>query len=1007
MRTASLRWTGGIAAALVGTIMLVAPDEFAGSTYPILLGPVTLWGLAFLLSGNAVVAVSVLQPRHTISTAVYAVAGAIWLMLAIAYLRVEDVVGLAGYGTLGLGLIGSPLLHRFGESRPRITSLLGIVVGLGLSLMAVGSAARALQGAYVSAFYPQTPPHLLLAAVALLVVGPALLASELAARPDGSVYRVAHLLAGAVLVAVAVSLSLPARIWIGVIVLGLMGIAIALQPGLEALLRRFERGELNTRLALTVSTIVGISLTLIVALINGALTEVADLTDSLALRSVRDASIVFLFATVAVAATASVVLAGVLARPLRALAVAASAIAAGADEVQLPTSDVAEIARLADAFGEMRARIADRTTESERLIAEIDSQRQLFQTVAEHVTAGMAIVDGETLRVRWANPTYLGYLDPPFRDDGVVGRHLSEFLPRIEETGLLRACERVARTRVARYDPDAEHEYSGLARGPTYWRHATLPLLVSGRETPDLLLIGIDITDKVLARRRVEELATSAARHSAELEAIIASATNGIVIYDRDGDLVRTNAAARRMLLDDDPAEQALPYAERVAKMALANGDGRPLPPDATPRQRALRGETVGGVTLAVLRRGQRVYLSVGGAPIRTADGELLGAVISLTDMTCQREQEKEQERLLLAEREARAAAQRHADQLTALIESMTDAVAIADATGRVVLRNEPAIALSGIRPREGLRLADYVGANRVFDTVGRELPYAEWVSSRVLAGESDVEVEYDLERADGTRRRVVTSGSAIRDERGAIEMAILVSRDLTALRRLEAEREEYVHAISHDLRNPLASILGHVQMLQRYSDREEIRQKSTTAIGVNARRLNAMIQDLVDSARLESGRVRLDLQAVNLPAATCELRDRLDEPSRERVRVVIDDDLPAALADPARLDRILTNLVVNGLRYSPADLPVEISATRREKEIVVAVRDWGIGIAPAEQTRVFERYFRGASGDRRSDGLGLGLYITKGLVESHGGRIWVESELGRGSIFRFTLPLA
>ncbi len=139
-------------------------------------------------------------------------------------------------------------------------------------------------------------------------------------------------------------------------------------------------------------------------------------------------------------------------------------------------------------------------------------------------------------------------------------------------------------------------------------------------------------------------------------------------------------------------------------------------------------------------------------------------------------------------------------------------------------------------------------------------------------------------------------------------------------------------------------------------------------------------------------------------------LRDRLlgvGDGQGERVRIEIDEVLPPVSANPEALERILANLVSNALKYSPADAEVSLGIERQGDEAVVSVRDRGIGIAADDLARLFERYYRAKGTRERSDSLGLGLYITKGLVEAQRGRIWVESEVGKGSTFCFTLPLA
>ncbi|HEX2922708.1 MAG TPA: HAMP domain-containing sensor histidine kinase, partial [Chloroflexota bacterium] len=224
----------------------------------------------------------------------------------------------------------------------------------------------------------------------------------------------------------------------------------------------------------------------------------------------------------------------------------------------------------------------------------------------------------------------------------------------------------------------------------------------------------------------------------------------------------------------------------------------------------------------------------------------------------------------------------------------------------------------------------------------------------------------------------------------------------------LLASREVYVHTISHDLRSPLTVIQGQAQMLRRLldmDDQEAARRRSVEAIFTGARRMNTMIQDLVDSARMESGQLRLSREALDLVAFMCELLERFGEVMEcSRVRVKAPERLPRVAADPDRLERIVVNLLSNALKYSPPGSPVTVQIRQRGGEVGISVTDQGRGIPPEESASLFQRFRR--VGGERKEGLGLGLYIAKGLVEAHGGRIWVQSEVGKGSTFSFTLPV-
>jgi PAS domain S-box-containing protein len=240
-----------------------------------------------------------------------------------------------------------------------------------------------------------------------------------------------------------------------------------------------------------------------------------------------------------------------------------------------------------------------------------------------------------------------------------------------------------------------------------------------------------------------------------------------------------------------------------------------------------------------------------------------------------------------------------------------------------------------------------------------------------------------------------------------ADEQAEEAERRASELREVQRVREESARAISHDLRTPLAAIQGYAQLILRSPARAERVQKGAEVIVDSAKRMAALIQDLVDSVRLESGQLALRLEPLDLNSLLFGLQDRLDHgEGAERLQVGLDEAVPPVLADERRLERVLLNLVGNALKYSEPPSKVTLNAHQKGGEVVVLVGDQGPGIPKAVQPHLFEQYYRYRESSGEREGLGLGLYIAKGLVEAHGGRIWVESEEGKGSTFGFTLPV-
>jgi len=261
--------------------------------------------------------------------------------------------------------------------------------------------------------------------------------------------------------------------------------------------------------------------------------------------------------------------------------------------------------------------------------------------------------------------------------------------------------------------------------------------------------------------------------------------------------------------------------------------------------------------------------------------------------------------------------------------------------------------------------------------------------------------------------------GTRTRDAFSEAELALMqtvTSHIAIAMERMQAtaERERlldqmkiFVHMVSHDLRAPLSIVKGHSDLLRELisgSDNAMVTM-STEAIVRGIQRMDVMIDDLVDTARLEGKQLSMKLHPVALaeylPAFVIRNTGVLNP---DRILLIVPGDVAPVLADDARLERILMNLLTNAQKYSEPDTPIRVRVQPTGAMVTISITDEGRGIQPDDIPQLFDRFYR-AKGERRAEGIGLGLYITKLLVEAHGGRIWVESELGKGSTFTFTLP--
>ena len=337
-------------------------------------------------------------------------------------------------------------------------------------------------------------------------------------------------------------------------------------------------------------------------------------------------------------------------------------------------------------------------------------------------------------------------------------------------------------------------------------------------------------------------------------------------------------------------------------------------------------------------------------------------------------------------------------------VDLLPDAVVHLDAERRIRAVNRAAIALTGYRAEEliGCTFDELLEPRRVD---GERFWANGWHSSTRLRSVVRIpEQRIRLRVAGGRIVSAMVTGRYERDGDGRLQGAVLVLRDGTR-RRAPAEGIEVVSTVSHELRSPLTSVKGYTSLLLNRWERlgDEQKRMMLEQVHHDADRVTRLVTELLDISRLESGRLVLRRQMVDVPSLVTTVTEkvRMTEPQLD-VAVSFPADFPRVYADPDKVEQVLTNLVENAAKYaSPKDMRVEGEVG--DGCVTVGVSDKGEGIPPSDLPRVFTKFFRRA--ETRPTGSGLGLWISRGLVEAHGGQLVVESELGKGSTFRFTLP--
>ncbi len=329
-------------------------------------------------------------------------------------------------------------------------------------------------------------------------------------------------------------------------------------------------------------------------------------------------------------------------------------------------------------------------------------------------------------------------------------------------------------------------------------------------------------------------------------------------------------------------------------------------------------------------------------------------------------------------------------DRFAAVLEGMEEAVLALDSSQRVTLANRAALALLGLAdPPVGRALVEVTRAPAVHELVARAVGGSEAVGELELAGGKQL-----LVRAAPLR---ATGGS------------VLVLRDVTELRRLEAVRRDFVANVSHELRTPVSVILANAETLLAGGLSDPARAREfLEGLGRNAERLARLVADLLDISRLEAGRHPLELQPLAVAPALRRSLEAVQVPAiakRLHFQVECDEEI-AVLGDAKAVDQVLLNLADNAVKYTPDGGHVLLRALPAAGATRIEVRDDGPGIAPEHRERIFERFYRVDPGRSRAlGGTGLGLAIVKHLVTAMGGSVGVEPAQPRGSVFWLTLP--
>lgn len=421
----------------------------------------------------------------------------------------------------------------------------------------------------------------------------------------------------------------------------------------------------------------------------------------------------------------------------------------------------------------------------------------------------------------------------------------------------------------------------------------------------------------------------------------------------------------------DDPG---IPDQERASSEGISSFAGYPL----------LVGERLLGVVALSARR-----------PLGAATLSVLGSVMNAIAVGIDRHRaETARESLLLLERSARRAAEEAQMRYRSLFEGVGDALLVSDGDRFYQDANAAASWLLGYSREEIVQL-------RVDDIVSVE---SGWIQAEFerFATDGSWQGELELRRKDGSTVPVEARATVVTLPHDTVYLSAI--RDITQRNQLERLQRDFLAMVTHDLRSPLTAIKGWAQLLQRRTDAHDRSRQTVSRILAQVGLMERLIGDLAELVRMEAGQLQIRREPADLVTLAGEQVALVQMQTDGHVLRVESEGPLVARVDRQRIGQVLQNLLINAVKYSPNGGDVTIRLGAGDGEARIDVIDRGIGIPPDQLDRLFERFYR--ADVTGAGGLGLGLHISRMLVDAHGGRIAVTSSPGQGSVFTVTLPL-
>jgi PAS domain S-box-containing protein len=352
----------------------------------------------------------------------------------------------------------------------------------------------------------------------------------------------------------------------------------------------------------------------------------------------------------------------------------------------------------------------------------------------------------------------------------------------------------------------------------------------------------------------------------------------------------------------------------------------------------------------------------------------------------------------------------READEkrrLQTIIEQLPVGIIITDSHGNVVQRNNKLDKILGVKIPLGFKMGQDT-LNKIKVNGENIQPTQSPLVQALLSDKQITGLEMLYERKDGKQAYLMISSTPIHNKYKEIIAAASIIQDITQQKELEHQKDDFLNMASHELKTPITSMKMFIDLQARQLlQAPEKARYFNERINDQANRLTELSNDLLDISRIQTGKMRFNEEKFSIDNVITDTIEGLQDSSKDHKVEFKNEYHGEILADKYRIYQVLVNLLTNAIKYTPAGKKISVNLKKEKQNVIVSIKDNGIGIKKEQQKKIFERLYQVTDAKEKTyPGLGLGLYISKNIIDRHKGKIWVESEPGKGSTFYFSLPI-